>query len=94
MANLGDSLTDPICPTYSAGTVSKTTGIGASAGGEFLNDYWNGKAGAGYGYQNQCNYGWTVGANNSDWTNGCHTFSVVPTYSSGLNSFGRTGRQS
>ena len=93
MANKGNSLTDPICPTYAAGAISQISGKGAASLIEFNNDGWNGQPGANYGYQNQA-AGETVGSFNNDWQNGCHSQSVQPTYSSGLLSFGRTGRQS
>ncbi len=95
MANLLNSTADPICPTYGAGTVSVTTAkISTGGAGEFNNDGWNNQPGAGYGAFNQNDYGRTVNAKNDAWTNDCLTQSIQPTYSSGLLSFGRTGRQS
>ena len=91
--NLLNSNADPICPTYASGSFSLTTGKGTGSG-EFNDDFFNGKAGAGYGYQNQIIFGRSVGATNCDWTNDCLSQSVAVTYSSGLLSFGRTGRQS
>ena len=69
MANAFNSSTDPICPTYGSGAFSLVTGKGTGVQ-EFNDDFFNGKAGAGYGYQNEFAYGRTVGANNNDWTNG------------------------
>jgi hypothetical protein len=95
VANLLNSLSDPQCPTYASGTMSLTTNktvLGAS--GEFNNDGWCNVPGINYGGFNQSDYGRTVNAKNDAWTNDCLTQSIQPTYSSGILSFGRTGRQS
>ena len=89
MGNQGTSNADPICPTYAAGTVSLTSGGGFSdrltdAAGPGANGYLTNTELASS----------TVGGFNNDWANDCHSQSVQPTYSSGLLSFGRTGRQS
>ena len=83
--NAKNSLADPICPTYAAGTLSTTYGAKA------LN---NDSAGPGAnGYLNTLNDD-TVGSYNNTWTNGVNTQSILPTYSAGLLSFGHTGLQS
>ena len=86
--NAKNSLADPICPTYAAGTLSIT-----SSGSKALNNDSAGPAGNPNGYVNQINDA-TVGSYNNNWTNGYHTQSKNPTYSTGLLSFGRTGSQS
>ena len=91
MANLNNSAADPLCVTYAAGTLSLTTGKGTGAGGDFNNDC--AKPGQPNGYYNSFPSN-TVGGFNNDWSNGCNSQSVNPTYSSGLLSFGETGRQS
>lgn len=88
--NVGNSLNDPISPTYGAGTLSLTTGKGSSKN-EFNDDC--ARPGQPNGYFNSFS-SYTVGSFNSDWTNYDLTQSVQPTYSSGLLSFGRTGLQS
>jgi hypothetical protein len=92
MANALNSNTDPICPTYASGTFALITGTGSV--NEFNNDFYNGKAGATYGYNNEFTYGRTVGANNNDWANASLSQSVPVVYRNGLLSFGNTGRQS
>ena len=89
--NVSNSLSDPICPTYAAGTNSLTTGKGTNAGGDFNNDC--AMKGQPNGYFNSYPSS-TVGGFNNDWQNGYNTQSKTPTYSSGLLSFGRTGSQS
>ena len=81
-------MADHITPTYAAGTISVV-----SAGNKaFIND--SVAPGQPNGYQNQVDDD-TVGSFNSNWANGCLSQSVAPTYgSSGLLSFGSTGRQS
>lgn len=91
MANLSNSAADPICPTFAAGTNALLTGKGGNAGGEFNNDC--ALKGQPNGYYNSFP-STTVGSFNNDWSNGCWTQSVQPTYSNGLLSFGNTGRQS
>ena len=85
--NAKNSLADPICPTYAAGTVSNI-----SAGQKSTN---NDSAAPGQpnGYQNQtaCS---TVGSFNNGWENGCWSQNIQPTYSTSLLDFGHTGRQS
>jgi hypothetical protein len=91
--NAANSLADPICPTYAAGTVSVNSG---STTGDLLND--SAKPGSANGYINN----WSniaigvarVGGFNNGWTNVCNSQNITPTYSSGLVSFGNTGRQS
>ena len=88
MANTLNSSADPICPTFSSGYLSIQSTSNFS---DLNNDSAN--PGSANGYQNQ-EPGITVGSFNNDWNNGCLTQSVTPTYSSGLLSFGNTGRQS
>ena len=90
--NAKNSLADPICPTYAAGTNALVTGKGAVAGGEFNNDC--ALKGQPNGYFNSC-ASTTVGSFNNDWQNAYTNQNVTPTYSSaGILSFGRTGLQS
>ena len=79
---------DPICPTFAAGTFSII-----SDGGVFntLADSVSATGVNGYTTQAPCE---TVGSFNTFWTNGCHTQTVQPTFSTTLLSFGATGRQS
>ena len=86
-ANTKNSLADPICPTYAAGTVSII-----SSGAKATNND-SALAGQPNGYQNQV-AGSTVGSFNNDWQNGCWSQNVQPTYSTSLLDFGHTGRQS
>ena len=86
--NSGNSLADPICPTYAAGSISLISGIGT---GDILNDC--ALAGQPNGYNNSIT-GNTVGSFNNGWENGCYTQSVTPTFSTSLLDFGHTGRQS
>jgi hypothetical protein len=102
--NLLNSAADPIAPTYGTGALSIVSGINVqetgvnSTVGDFLNDASvpgqpNGYANAFSAYQCGLN---RAGGFNNGWTNGClsHSgFGVPPTYSSGLVSFGNTGRQ-
>ena len=103
--NLLNSANDPIAPTYGTGAVSIMSGVNtAQAGvnstvGDFLND--SAAPGQPNGYINNfTSYGSSgmnrVGGFNSGWANGCLShqgFGIPPTYSSGLVSFGNTGRQ-
>ena len=86
--NLLNSANDPICPTYAAGSISLATSTGNFA-------YNNDSAAPGQpnGYAGTI-VDMTVGSFSGSWNNGCHTQTVLPTYSNGLLSFGRTGRQS
>lgn len=90
MANLGDSLKDPICPTYAAGTVSLMSKA------DFSDRLLDGAGSGANGYlANTEQASVTVGSFNCDWNNDCWSQSVLPTYGSGgLLSFGNTGRQS
>jgi hypothetical protein len=87
-ANTQNSLKDPICPTYAAGSISIMSGTGT---GDVLND--SALAGQPNGYNNTIT-GFTVGSFNNGWENGCWSQNVVPTYSSSLIRFGLEGRQS
>ncbi len=105
MANTLDSLKDPIAPTYGTGAVSIISGVNTqetgvnSTVGDFLND--NALPGGANGYVNNfTGYASSsmnrVGGFNNGFTNGALShagFGLVPTYSSGLVSFGNTGRQ-
>lgn len=107
MANppYGDSSKDPIAPTYGTGSVSIVSGINTqetgvnSTVGDFLND--NAAPGSANGYVNNFTYYGSsqmsrAGGYNNGWNNGCLShagFGIPPTYSSGLVSFGNTGRQ-
>ena len=106
MANLLNSAADPIAPTYGTGAVSINSGIGTnetgvnSTVGDFLNDSTSPTGANGY-VNNFTSYGSSglnrVGGFNNGWSNGCLShqgLGVSPTYSSGLLSFGNTGRQS
>ena len=95
MSQQSSSASDPICPTYAAGTVALSSTGNAS---DILKDYYaqtTALTGSTVqsGNVNSYNY-WNVGAYNNSWNNGCLTQSVTPTYSSGLLSFGNTGLQS
>lgn len=86
--NASNSLADPICPTYAAGSFSK---VSLNANTNLNND--SASASGANGYANTV-AGSTVGSFNNDWTNGDLTQSVTPTYSSSLIQFGNTGLQS
>lgn len=86
-ANSLNSTADAICPTFAAGTVAII-----SSGAKATNNDGALPGGAN-GYQNQYPCG-TAGSFNNEWSNGCWSQNIQPTYSSGLLSFGRTGRQS
>ena len=105
MSQQSDSSKDPIAPTYGTGTVSIMSGINTaesgvnSTVGDFLNDSLSPGSPNGY-INNFTSYGSSgmnsVGGFNSGWANGCLShqgFGIPPTYSSGLLSFGNTGRQ-
>ena len=105
MANLLSSASDPIAPTYGTGAVSIMSGINTaetgvnSTVGDFLNDSASPTGANGY-INNFTSYGSSglnrVGGFNSGWANGCLShqgLGCAPTYSSGLLSFGNTGRQ-
>lgn len=103
--NLLNSAADPKAPTYGTGAVSIVSGINTqetgvnSTVGDFLND--NALPGGANGYTNNfTDYGNSTmnraGGFNNGWANGCLShagFGIPPTYSSGLVSFGNTGRQ-
>ena len=102
MSSLTSSAQDPIAPTYGTGAlsiVSGTTLEGNTTVGDFLND--SAAPGQPNGYINNfTSYGASqmnrVGGYNSGWANGCLShqgFGCAPTYSTGLLSFGNTGRQ-
>ena len=101
--NAGNSLADPIAPTYGTGAVSIMSGVNTvqtgvnSTVGDFLNDA--AVPGQPNGYTNNfTSYGSsgmnTVGGFNSGWSNGCLSKNTPPTYSSSLIRFGLEGRQS
>lgn len=105
MANLLNSASDPIAPTYGTGAMSIISGINTvesgvnSTVGDFLNDSASATGANGY-VNNFTDYGTSslsrCGGFNNGWANGCLShqgFGVPPTYSSGLVSFGNTGRQ-
>ena len=81
-------MADAICPTFAAGTVSLISGSNVTAR---LGD--SAKPGSANGVTGQfpCS---TAGSFNNEWANGCLSQNVTPTFSSGLLSFGNTGRQS
>jgi hypothetical protein len=81
-------MSDPICATYAAGTISLATGSPING---FNND--SVAPGQPNGYINSFP-NLTVGSFNNAWTNGDLTQSVQPVYRNGLLSFGNTGLQS
>jgi len=103
--NLLNSSADPLAPTYGTGAVSIVSGINTqqagvnSTVGDFLNDA--AVPGQPNGYTNNfTNYAASgmsrAGGYNNGWCNGSLShqgFGIPPTYSSGLLSFGNTGRQ-
>ena len=82
-------MSDPICPTFSAGTISTGNGVGSV----LFNNGDGAVPGQPNGYSNQFPNG-TVGSFNNGWANGDLTQSVQPVFRSGLLSFGNTGLQS
>ena len=85
--NAKNSLADPICPTYAAGTFSLMSGGNKSTNND------SAMPGGPNGYQNvvACS---DVGSFNNGWQNGCWSQDVTPTFSTSLLDFGHTGRQS
>ena len=81
-------MSDPICPTFAAGTIALATGSPVNG---FNND--SVAPGGANGYVNQYP-SLTVGSFNNSWTNGDLNQNVQPTYRNGLLSFGNTGLQS
>ena len=81
-------MSDPICPTFAAGSISA---MNSSAINSNNNDCV--QPGQPNGYFNSFP-NLTVGSFNNGWTNGDLTQTVQPVYRNGLLSFGSTGLQS
>ena len=89
-------MSDQICPTYAAGTISlSSTGNASDINKDYYSQFTTITGSTVQnGYVNVYSH-WSVGAQNNAWNNDVLTQSVVPTYGSGgLVSFGNTGLQS
>ena len=86
--SLTSSASDPVCPTYAAGTWSLSNGSSI-----LMNNNDCAQPGQPNGYGNTFP-SMTVGSFNAAWTNGYLTQTVLPVYRNGIMSFGNTGLQS